>query len=286
MNVVMYKMTLCLVLLCAMNLASEGQSTSTNDTLSYHEYNVNKSVSLAISGVGLVATKIGHDLVRKKPEITEEQIQLLDPKGVAGIDQLSLRQDISNYEQALKTSDLGIQYGPILPALLLLDKRIRTDWLDYMLVYIESQVIVNTVYNWTFLGPQVVERFRPIVYYDQLDFEDRNWGGNRNSFYSGHTSTVATATFFMAQSYLNYHPEKAHNAWLYYSLAAAPPLFIGYKRIQGLKHFPSDVLAGLLVGVASGAFYPRLHREKNEPGFDLSMVFQPDVKMLSLKYTF
>ena len=269
------------------SMASSAQRSPKKDTATYPDtYHVNYWVSGAGILAGGVTTILGHDRIRQKQPISQERMDRLNVQDVWGIDRIALRQDPTKYERAREQSDIGLEYGPYLPLLLFIDRGMRKDWIDITLVYIETQVVMSNFYNWSPVGPLSFNRFRPVVYYDEVDFVEKTWGGNRNSWYSGHTSTVATSTFFMVQAFLDYHPEKAHNKWLYYSLAALPPAYIGFRRIQGLKHYPTDVLGGLVVGAATGLLWPRLHRGNGKRSLDVSMLFEPEMKMLRLSYQF
>jgi membrane-associated phospholipid phosphatase len=47
-------------------------------------------------------------------------------------------------------------------------------------------------------------------------------------------------------------------------LASIPPLVTGWLRMKALAHFPSDVLAGYLIGGGFGILIPQLHRMKKK----------------------
>lgn len=251
----------------------------------YPEYYVNYKVSVPGIIAGAAIGLLGQDRIRRKDDITMDELLTLDPAQVPGIDRIALRQNVDKAERARKISDHGINYATLMPVLLFIDRRMREDWLDVALVYVESQVAVMNVYSWTFLGPTFIERYRPITYYDEVSMRDRIWGGNKNSFYSGHVSTVSTWSFFMAKSYIDYHPEVGALKWAIYGVAAIPPAFIGIKRVQGLKHFPTDVIAGYLIGAAGGILWPELHK-KEEGNLGLSFMFEPEMKLVNLSYTF
>lgn len=101
-------------------------------------------------------------------------------------------------------------------------------------------------------------RARPYVYNDSLPDSLRSSGDGALSFPSGHTS----GSFAMASAYsLTYslrHPKSplVVPVWLLtHSLAAT----VGWLRVEGGKHFPSDVIVGALLGTAVGLAVPALH---------------------------
>ena len=96
--------------------------------------------------------------------------------------------------------------------------------------------------------------------------------GSTDSFFSGHTSTTAAASFFMAKVYTDLHPETEGKKWLFYVAALAPPAVVGYFRYKALKHFPTDVLTGIAVGAASGVLIPHLHKKKEGKNKNLTVI--------------
>jgi membrane-associated phospholipid phosphatase len=147
----------------------------------------------------------------------------------------------------------------VLPTLLLFDKGVRNDWVDILLLYMETMSITSNIYAYSFLGPNFQGRLRPMVYYENLPMKIRKEGANRNSFYSGHVSSATAATIFMAKVYSDYHPEIGNNKYLLYGAALIPPLILGYIRYKALYHFPSDILVGVGVGALCGILIPEFN---------------------------
>ena len=65
----------------------------------------------------------------------------------------------------------------------------------------------------------------------------------------------------MAKVISDYHPELGRKKWLVFAAAIIPPAIVGWYRIRALKHFPTDVLLGYLVGAAVGILVPELHKQ-------------------------
>ncbi len=85
-----------------------------------------------------------------------------------------------------------------------------------------------------------IQRPRPLVYVNP-SVEGLN-ADQYTSFYSGHTSFVALATtalYFLA-------PQRFKRAALFFSVGAT--VTTGILRVWGGRHFPSDVIAGGVVG--------------------------------------
>ena len=233
---------------------------------SFHPYKVNRWVSGGIVSAGLVSDYFLVRNILHKPNIdsSSELATLNTNVYTSRFDQWALKQDTSKRVGFEKVSDNMALSIYMLPAFLLLDGGVRRDWVDLLMMYLETQTITFSVYNLSPLGPNFQNKYRPVVYYNQLTNSQRNSGNNRNSFYSGHVASATTATFFMAKVYCDYHPDLGFGKYLLYGAASVPPLFMGYLRVKALVHFPSDVGAGFMVGALCGVLVPEIHRLKNK----------------------
>lgn len=79
------------------------------------------------------------------------------------------------------------------------------------------------------------------------------------SFPSGHTSTVAAGAFAVTTLALLSRPDRRPAAALWYLAPTALTAVTGYARVRALAHHPTDVLAGGLIGAASGVLVPLAH---------------------------
>jgi membrane-associated phospholipid phosphatase len=253
---------------------------------SFHPYHVNYWVTGTILGVGSLANYLGIPQALNKEEVSRLEIQALNKGIINSIDNWALKQDPSKMDAFENYSDYTLMSTVVLPAFLMFDKQIRQDWFDVLLMYMETMSITPNIYEWSFLGPTFQNRLRPVTYYDQLTYDQRKSGNNRNSFYSGHVATVAASTFFMVKVYSDYNPGIGNNKYLLYAAATVPPLILGYFRVKALKHFPSDVMVGVGVGALCGILIPEFHRIRSETvslglyssfeGTGIAMKWQPD----------
>jgi membrane-associated phospholipid phosphatase len=242
---------------------------------SFHPYHVNYWITAPICGVGFLTNYLGIAKIKGKPDLTPAELQGLNRNIVNDLDKWALNQDPTQIGTWESYSDYTITTIVVLPALLLFDKQMRKDWFDLLLMYSEAISITSNIYEWSFLGPTFQNRFRPAAYYEQLSSADRITGNNRNSFYSGHVASCATATFFMAQVYIDYHPEIGNSKYLLYGAATIPPLIMGYVRVKALKHFTSDVMVGLGLGALCGIVIPELHYI-NDKNITLGLYSSPE----------
>lgn len=233
-----------------------------NNDSTRHPYKVNYWVSGGIALAGGVANYLGIPRIINKPEISVAELNALNRNNVSGFDRWALDQDASKADRNNSNAAIVLVTTVTLPTILAFDKYIGKDWSKMLVMYLETISVVSNVYGYSYIGPSVQNRFRPITYYTNLPVSERNDGNNRNSFYSGHVASTAAASFFMAKVYADYHPELGGKKYLLYAAATIPPLMIGYLRVKGLRHFPSDDLVGLGVGALVGVLIPEIHRIK------------------------
>jgi membrane-associated phospholipid phosphatase len=249
-------------------------------------YHVNYFIGSVIIGAGLGTDAFAISRIKDKPNLTNAEIQALNPESVNSFDRWALHQNPSGYRNYSRISDIiEPPLFILLPAMLGLDKKIpKKEWLDILFMYIEGHTITFTFYNYSWLGPTEQNRLRPLTYYSQLPLADRMNGGNRNSFYSGHTASVAFTSFFIAKVYCDYHPELGFGKYLLYTAAVIPPAVMGYFRVRSLAHFPSDALVGLGLGAMVGILVPTIHKAHNK-GVSLNLFSTPESTGLSVCWT-
>jgi len=115
-------------------------------------------------------------------------------------------------------------------------------------------------------------RPRPIAYIDRLDAiaggqdpatYDNTSTDSALSFFSGHAANAgavaATATYLAFA-----RAPGTTRAWLTFAAGIGLTSFVGVERVRSGAHFPTDVMAGALVGAGVGVLVVHLHRENGE----------------------
>jgi membrane-associated phospholipid phosphatase len=266
--------------ICAVNRV---YSQSSARDSSFHPYHVNYWVSGTVCGVGLLANFMGIPQTLEREEVSLLEIQALNKGIINGFDYWALKQDPSKIDVYGSYSDYTLISSLALPAFLMFDKHIRQDWYDVLLMYMETMTITTNIYEWSFFGPTFQNRLRPVTYYDQLTYDARKSGNNRNSFYSGHVATVAASTFFMVKVYSDYNPGIGDNKYLLYGAAMIPPLLLGYFRVKALRHFPSDVMVGVGIGALCGILIPEFHRFQDK-NISLGLYSSPEATGIAITW--
>ena len=248
-------------------------------------YKVNPWINTGITVLGSYTNAIGIKRLLDKSDTQLEEVLALSEDDVPFFDQYALSRDVSKKDKFHDYSNYGMISTFFSPVLLVFDKKARPHLIDILTMYGKTQAISANIYSYSPLGPTVIRRFRPISYYDNVSIEDRISGRRTNSWYSGHVSTTATGSFFLAKVLDDYHPEWGQNKWWLYGAAAIPPILVGYFRVNHLVHFPSDVLGGILVGAATGILIP--HFDKKRQGkMRLSLLYDNHFKGIAFSQQF
>ena len=225
-------------------------------------YKFNYKWEVPLTATMFVGSYFGFDKLKHKDHLDLNTINNLRPDNVWFLDRCAVKQNPCFRLNAQDISDWGLNISIILPGILALDKKVRHEWLDLLFIYLETQALTNTLYSW---GPtQWTRRIRPLVYYKEVSIEEKTGSGTTDSFYSGHVSNTATASFFMAKVYCDFHPELGKKKWILYGAAIIPPAFVGIMRYKALKHFPTDIFVGTLIGAGLGILIPKLHKIKKQ----------------------
>ncbi len=232
-------------------------------------YKIKYGIDVPITLAGIGWTLYGFSKIYGRDKVPEAEILALDPNDVNSLDRPYTRK----YDLKAKELSDKFFYGSMpAPLILLLDKKIRNDGHQVGLLYLEAMAVTGVVYT---SASMIAGRFRPLAYNDNVDMDTRRRGGARNSFPSGHPALVATSTFFMAKVYTDYHPNMK-GKWILYTLAGAATLTTGYLRMEGGQHFPTDLMAGIPVGVLSGILIPHLHKNRKNQNLTIMPYYTPD----------
>jgi membrane-associated phospholipid phosphatase len=229
------------------------------------EYKYNWKVDGPITLAGTAWTLYGFTQVYSKEKSTIAEIQALNKDDINGFDRWAA--GMSSKDADTKSNYLF--YG-LIPAPFLLagiDKRMRSDFWKINGLYIEAMAITGTLYTGaTFF----VDRYRPETYDNTLTLDERTNGNYKNAFFAGHVANVATISFFTAKIFNDYHRNNPWR-WAVWGGAAVATGITAYYRHEAGKHFPSDILLGTAVGVASGILVPQLHKNRRTDGRGLGI---------------
>ncbi len=101
-------------------------------------------------------------------------------------------------------------------------------------------------------------RIRPLAYNGNAALSERQGSDMRESFPSGHTSVTMASMVFLATVYEAYRPGTTMSTVLWVG-GVGLGLVTGSLRVFSGMHFPTDVLAGAVIGGVIGYVVPKLH---------------------------
>ncbi len=217
------------------------------------------AISLA---TGIIAQNINHPTA-----FTDTELQNLDRSDIFFID----RGAADNWSPgSANVSNVVRSTSILLPAFFLTNHSTKE---DISMLLVMSLEVLTTNFGVTMLVKNIVNRARPFTYNTDLDFRDRSKKNDKLSFFSGHTSHTAAFTFFIAKVMTDYHPNaKGKFKATVWSMAVLIPAVTAVLRVSAGKHFPTDVIAGYVVGASIGYLIPQLHKLKKSKLNNLSII--------------
>lgn len=263
---------LCLLSFCCQAIAQ----TDTLPEKKHREkiYKMHLKYELTGSAGLVVASYYGFRALDRTATMTADEVAKLNVNHINSFDRSIVNMNPAGFEKAQSRSDFFLNFSIASPVLLMIDKRMRKDWLDLLTLYMVSHAADNAIY---FGAAFAVRRARPFTYNPDIPMDQRTGEAKNNSFFSGHVSFAATSTFFLAKVLTDYHHIKGWQRLAIFGVAAVPPAMVGYYRMRSARHFKTDVLLGLLVGGTSGIAIPELHRiTKKHDKVSMSPYFSPD----------
>lgn len=215
-----------------------------------------------------ISTAVGLNLVgayaaSQSKILTSLEIAELNANNINSFDRFATENFSTSFIKASNGLELGTQLAPVL---FLTGKKTRKNFTQILALYFEASFINTGV---TIVSKMAFRRIRPFVYNPNVLEEEKLRRTARTSFISGHTSTAAVGCFFTAKVFSDFYPDSNWKP-VVWSAAAIIPGVMGYFRVAAGRHFPTDVIAGYLVGGTIGFLVPHLHRKKNEKDAKIS----------------
>lgn len=224
-------------------------------------------------GGGLTATLLGFYLKANTPSIN---LSDLDVGKVNSFDRIATTY---RSDRADKWSDYTMFLSAGLSGVLLAKKSSRTDFGNVALLFAETMLWNQ---GFTDVVKSTVRRPRPYILDENIDPDKVLSSSDRASFVSGHTSGTASAAFFFARSFSDYYPDSPWKPYVW-GVSIALPALTGYMRVRAGQHYPTDVIAGYLLGGTIGYLIPTLHKR---PLKAKGLSFYPASQGMYLSYRF
>ncbi|UYZ62804.1 phosphatase PAP2 family protein [Hymenobacter weizhouensis] len=211
---------------------------------------VDAPITLGLAG----ANVLGLYLIQQKTGLTKEEVAALSKNNVPKFDRFVA----GKYSESARTKSDYLFYGSLVatPTFLALLPATRHRYGQVAGLYVQTVATTGALFT---MAAGNVYRSRPLTYSNEASTRQRTRKNATNSFFAGHTATTATATFFAAKVFNDFHPDSPARPYVW-GAAAAIPAAVGYYRLQAGKHFLSDNLLGYAVGATAGILVPHLHK--------------------------
>jgi len=232
---------------------------------------------LAIFGAGGVILGVSLILKNNIAPLTEEEVALLDPMDVNAFDRGAI-----NRKQEMPAADLLLFGSVFLPLTFFAHEETRKDM--GTLAVLAGEVFVFQL-GLNHMAKVLTERTRPYCYDNNTPISEKTTVNSKLSFYSGHTSTAATMSFFVAKVFSDYL-SNAGEKFVIWASAVVYPDLTRFLRIDSGSHFPTDILIGYITGALIGYFIPVLHKSKLKDNLAIRPVLTSDHVALSVRYSF
>lgn len=234
-------------------------------------------------GTGLGGSVAGLLIGAEKTPYTEAELNALDKDDLFVLD----RWAAGYYSEAYSTASDYPFYGSFaVPFALLLDGKVQQETATVLGLYLESLATTSALFT---LTAGLVDRPRPLVFSEEAPLGRRLRKTSKRSFYSGHVAASATAMFFAAKVYSDFHPNSPLKPYIW-ATAVAVPTTVAFLRIKAGKHYLTDSILGFALGATVGYLVPELHKIKDQ-GFTLRPTVIPtlegiEVSGIQLRYSF
>ncbi|MGB9663667.1 MAG: phosphatase PAP2 family protein [Ignavibacteria bacterium] len=201
-------------------------------------------------------------ILEKNIRINPQEIFSLSVNDINSFD----RSAVNYYSKNLSVvSDVLMITSVSLPVSFILMKEAKSELKSIGILYLET---LTLTYGITNLTKNIFQRFRPYAYNQSVNFSEKLDLDTKKSFFSGHTSiSFASAVFFSTVfSELGSDEKMKIFVWIS-SLSIATST--GLLRYFSGKHFPTDIIAGAIVGSLIGYTIPKIHKSEGDLNFNL-----------------
>lgn len=223
-------------------------------------YELDEGTEAAVLGSAALLFGLGIWAHQGLEPLTPEEIASLDPDSINSFDRSATRRWSPG---AARASNIMLYTTAVAPlSLLATDDGSRQPW-TLTTMYLETMALQGGL---TYLVKNLFTRTRPYVYNDDpaVPLAAKMETDARLSFYSGHTSSAFASMVFLAGVFGKLYPDSDARGWVWGGCLAAAAT-TGYLRYAAGKHYPTDILAGAVMGAFVGYLVPAIH-ELETPG--------------------
>ena len=223
-----------------------------------YDISFKKEIPYFATGLGLTLSGLYLMSTNAKDEFTVNDLNQLNRQDINSFDRPAT---YKNSASARLASDYMLYGSVILPIYFLSNHNTKKDFFPLLIMGAEVMLLTNTI---SFNTKFAVNRTRPTAYNENFSIEERLGKTNTTSFFSGHTAQTAAFSVYIAKVMTDYHPDmKTGYKVALWSFGLGLPAATGLFRVEGGRHFYTDVMVGYGVGALVGWLVPQLHKKKN-----------------------
>ena len=248
-----------------------------NDDIRISPYSLDLAKELAIFGAGGAMFGVSLILKNNMDPLTEEEVILLDPMDVNAFDRGAI-----TAKKEMPAADLLLFGSVFLPLTFFAHEETRKDM--GTLAVLAGEVFVFQL-GLNYMVKILAQRVRPYCYDKNTPLSEKTTVNAKLSFYSGHTSTAAAMSFFVAKVFSDYLPN-ADVKFVIWTSAVVYPALTGLLRQDSGSHFPTDILIGYVTGALIGYFIPVLHKSKLKDNLAIQSIVSDNHVAIRLSYSF
>jgi membrane-associated phospholipid phosphatase len=213
-----------------------------------HPYRIRPAVDLPVLGLGLAFSMLAFIELAPVPKA--------ETGGIRFPDRLAL----GNHAPAAFTVADVLVHSLLVVALAAELLRSSGRWVGAFLL-IQTLAIAQGFTQWS---KSAVRRAAPVVYHPDAPAAALMHFEATRSYLSGHAATAFAAVAFLVAS-MHLRPTPVLFRRLALAVALPVAVIAGILKVVAGYHFPTDVLAGALVGASVGVLVPVLHRRDVAP---------------------
>ena len=249
------------------------------NVFSQSPYSLEAGREVAIFGGGILLGIVDLKIIETTEPIPYEELKTLSRKNINSFD----RGATYNWSpRAADWSDILLITSIASPLLLFTSSAVRNDAGTYTTMFLQN---ILTTYSVSHLPKALIRRYRPYSYNNEVEDEIRSSAGATLSFFSAHTSVSFASAVFLSTTFNKYNPNSNLTPYIWgTSLLIASA--VGYLRYASGDHFPTDIIAGAIVGSVIGFLIPLIHESDTEEKEYNAPAGNPYNNLISISTTF
>jgi membrane-associated phospholipid phosphatase len=218
-------------------------------------YRLDTAIDAPLLSVGCVTASVSLYLYSVRPVAGWLETIRARRGNLNGLDRPAVGMHLAGAALTSDVLTITASVAPLLLAVPYLKKREYMNSLTLVVMYAEVLLFVEAA---NVMCKSLVNRKRPYMYVSNLFERKPRDRFSSSSFYSLHTSLAFGSMVFLSTAV----GDLFQSGIRYLVLAGALPIAAaaGYFRFAAGLHFPTDILAGALIGSVIGYCIPALHR--------------------------